>query len=289
MGPSNQRCKKKNFAECEIQVLIKEVEKRRRVLFNGVSVGVSAERKRMEWHRVCVAVNAVSAVHRSTREVKRKWFDMKVLAKKRISAHKESVGAAGWSMRSPPLSPQDVRLAFIMEDTQLSGELPPPEYPDIADPASVKAELEDEKLGVLIREYRGEEVPEVRGGVPEGGHSAAGPSSVSGETSGRVPTDSALQTQRDLVRSIESVTTELKHIGSVLCDISSTLKELVKTYTCCCNGTYGPVIVTCPKTAGLMELKEGCQILTCLPALFEKSWGSFHKMCDLRAEICEMP
>ncbi|XP_061094547.1 myb/SANT-like DNA-binding domain-containing protein 4 [Conger conger] len=232
---SKQRRKKKNFAECEIQVLVKEVERRRRILFNGASMGVSTGRKRMEWQRVCVAVNAVSAVHRSTEEVKKKWFDMKMLAKKRISAHRESVGAAGRSVRSPPLSALDERLAFIMEDIQPCGELPPPdECPDTAEPTSVKAELEDEKPGVLsgeeVPEYR-EEVPEVHGGVPEGGHSAAGPSSISGETSGRVPTDSALQTQRDLVRSIESVTTELKHIGSVLCQISSTLKELVKTYT----------------------------------------------------------
>ena len=103
------------------------------------------------------------------------------------------------------------------------------------------SELEDEKLGVLSEEeepkYR-EEVQEYReevsasGGVgPDGGYSAAGPSSVSGETSGRVHTDSTLQTQRDLIRSIDSVTSELKHIGSVLCQISSTLKELVKTYT----------------------------------------------------------
>ena len=136
---SKQRRKKKNFAECEIQVLLAEVEKRRRVLFNGASMGVSTGRKRVEWQRVCVAVNTVSSVHRSTEEVKKKWFDMKMLAKKRISAHRESVGAAGWSMGSPQLSPLDERLAFIMEDIQPSGELPPPDgYPDTAESTSVK-------------------------------------------------------------------------------------------------------------------------------------------------------
>lgn len=133
---SKQKSKKKNFSDCEIEVLLAEVERRRRVLFNGVSMGVSNRRKRMEWHRVCVAVNNVSSDHRSPGEVKKKWFDIKVQAKKRISAHRQSVGAAGWSS---PLSPLDERVAFIMEDIQPSAALAPPDgYPDMAESPAVK-------------------------------------------------------------------------------------------------------------------------------------------------------
>ncbi|KAJ8377089.1 hypothetical protein SKAU_G00076690 [Synaphobranchus kaupii] len=98
MAMYRQKSKKKNFSECEIEVLLGEVERRRAILFDGHSMGISNKRKRLEWHKVCAAVNSVSSVCRCTPEVKKKWFDMKVQAKKRLSAH--SVSASGWGGRS---------------------------------------------------------------------------------------------------------------------------------------------------------------------------------------------
>ncbi|XP_064190462.1 nuclear apoptosis-inducing factor 1-like isoform X1 [Anguilla rostrata] len=139
MALLRHKCKKKNFTEREIEVLLGEVERRRSILFNGVSMGVSNKRKRLEWHRVCAAVNASSAVNRSAGEVKKKWFDIKVQAKKRISAHRESVGVGGWCVGAPPLSPLDERLASIIGDIHMSAMLPPlDEFTEMAESTAVK-------------------------------------------------------------------------------------------------------------------------------------------------------
>ncbi|KAJ8278248.1 hypothetical protein GJAV_G00085550 [Gymnothorax javanicus] len=236
-----QKVKKKNFSNREIEVLLEEVERRRYILLSGVSVGISRKRKRMEWQRVCAAVNAAGSANRTTPEVKKKWSDLKVQAKKRISAHRQGFCASGWSVGSTELSPIDVRLASIIED--MGRVLPPPDWgTDMAASIVVKPEaeeLEDQKVSVMDREEvsgAAEEVAEeVAGGeeeMPELDDGAPGPSGVSGgRTSAPTPTDSALCTQRDLIQSIDNVTSELKHIGNVLSEISSTLKALVKTYT----------------------------------------------------------
>ncbi|XP_035271167.1 nuclear apoptosis-inducing factor 1-like [Anguilla anguilla] len=236
MALLRHKCKKKNFTEREIEVLLGEVERRRSILFNGVSMGVSNKRKRLEWHRVCAAVNASSAVNRSAGEVKKKWFDIKVQAKKRISAHRESVGVGGWCVGAPPLSPLDERLASIIGDIHMSAMLPPlDEFTEMAESTAVKTESEDQKMGVPGAEEvpeRSEEAQEGSEEVQQEEDSAPGPSSVSGAGRGHASgDDAAVRTQRDLIRSIDNVTSELKHIGNVLCQICSTLKELVKTYT----------------------------------------------------------
>ena len=59
---------------------------------------------------------------------------------------------------------------------------------------------------------------------PVPGHSA----SRAHGTSGCVLTDAVLQTQRETIAAINCVTDELKQIRMVLCDISLSLKELVK-------------------------------------------------------------
>ncbi len=56
--------------------------------------------------------------------------------------------------------------------------------------------------------------------VPARPHSTGG--------SGRVLTEAVLQTQRDTINAITVIADELKQIRVVLCDIASTLKDLVK-------------------------------------------------------------
>ena len=82
MAKAERKAKKRNFTQCEVEVLVGEVEKRKAVLFGGYSAGVANAKKAQEWQHVADNVNAVTSEGRSVAEVKKKWCDIKVDAKK---------------------------------------------------------------------------------------------------------------------------------------------------------------------------------------------------------------
>lgn len=54
------------------------------MLFGGHSVGITNAKKALEWQKVADAVNAVASQPRTVAEIKKKWSDIKVEAKKRL-------------------------------------------------------------------------------------------------------------------------------------------------------------------------------------------------------------
>ena len=71
-------------------------------------------------------------------------------------------------------------------------------------------------------------LPELGGdeGVP--GEEVPGEEIPGTPGSGRVLTDAVLQTQRDTISAINVIADELKGLRVVLCEISTSLKDLVK-------------------------------------------------------------
>lgn len=90
--------RKRNFSETEIEVLVDEVSARRETLFGGHSSGITNKRKATEWHAVATAVSA-AGTERSVAEIKKKWSDLKVEAKKKVALHRRSVAATGGSRK----------------------------------------------------------------------------------------------------------------------------------------------------------------------------------------------
>lgn len=121
MSPS----KKRNFTECELETLLNEVEARKSVLFGFLSTGISAKSKRVEWDKVCLAVNAVGSQQRTAADLKKKWSDLKVEVKRRTAAHRQSVATTGGGTGEHQLSPFEQRVAGIVGDTALSGVVTP--------------------------------------------------------------------------------------------------------------------------------------------------------------------
>lgn len=78
----------------------------------------------MAWGQVTNAVNAVSPVCRTTAEVKKKWFDLKVSSKKRIAAHKRDLGATGGGQSLISESPLADKIAENIGEASMSGVLP---------------------------------------------------------------------------------------------------------------------------------------------------------------------
>ena len=115
------RVKKRNFTESELEILLHEVEMRKHMLFGTLSTGINAKQKTNEWERVCEAVNAVGSQQRTHSEIKKKWSDLKVEVKRRVSAHRRSVTATGGGTGVGELSPFDLRVAALIGDTALTG------------------------------------------------------------------------------------------------------------------------------------------------------------------------
>ncbi len=119
MAPK-QKTKKKNFNDNEREVLLSEVEARKYVLFKSVSTGVTGTGKKEAWDAVTQAVNVVSPEIRTVAEVKKKWFDMKFEAKRRISVQQRKKDTGG-GQGPPDLSAFDERMAAIIGQSSLSG------------------------------------------------------------------------------------------------------------------------------------------------------------------------
>lgn len=121
MAKASGKTKKRNFTDCEVEVLIDEVAQRRVVLFGGHSTGITNAKKACEWQRVTDAVNAVASQGRTMPEIKKKWSDIKVGAKRRIAAHRQSVRATGGGRGEPQLSQQDEKICGIICEILVSG------------------------------------------------------------------------------------------------------------------------------------------------------------------------
>ncbi|XP_054868348.1 t-SNARE domain-containing protein 1-like [Amphiprion ocellaris] len=106
--------RKGNFSETEIEVLVDEMEARKSILFGGHSSGITNKRKGTEWQQVVTSVNSVSSTERTVAEVKRKWSDLKVEAKKRVTCHRQSMSATGGGRGKPEPTPLDSRIASIL-------------------------------------------------------------------------------------------------------------------------------------------------------------------------------
>lgn len=65
------------------------------------------------WASITEAVNVVSPEVRTVAQVKKKWFDIKVDAKRRISDQKKKKETGG-GQGPPDLAPQDEQLAAII-------------------------------------------------------------------------------------------------------------------------------------------------------------------------------
>lgn len=121
MAAMESKSKTRNFSEAEIEVLVSEVDERKAILFGGHSSGITNLKKYLEWQHITAAVNAVASANRTVPDVKKKWSDLKVGAKKWLASHRQSVCATGGGKGAPDLSPMETRMASILGQTSVCG------------------------------------------------------------------------------------------------------------------------------------------------------------------------
>ena len=66
-----EKGRKKNFRECEVEVLISEVEARNNILFGSLSSRISTKTKKLAWEKVAKSVNDVGAESRTVADIKK--------------------------------------------------------------------------------------------------------------------------------------------------------------------------------------------------------------------------
>ncbi|XP_062242744.1 nuclear apoptosis-inducing factor 1-like [Platichthys flesus] len=200
---------------------------RKHMLFGTLSTGINAKQKTNEWERVCEAVNAVGSQQRTHSEIKKKWSDLKVEVKRRVSAHRRSVTATGGGMGVGELSPFDLRVAALIGDTALTGVVGAHEG-DTDHPQDKQGEGTDCSVGPGVSSV-GPGVSSVTAdsGFSTGSAARGTSNSSANHPTGRVLNRAVLESQAEIVRAIGGINDRLDRLINVLGDISASINTLV--------------------------------------------------------------
>ncbi|XP_056225015.1 nuclear apoptosis-inducing factor 1-like [Seriola aureovittata] len=115
--------KKRNFSEMEIDILTSEVAQNKDVLFVSLKSGITGAHKTAVWKRETEAVNSVAIEERTPAEVKKKWSDLKLATKKRVTALKRNIRQTGGGQpdSSLILTGTEEKIASLIGSESISG------------------------------------------------------------------------------------------------------------------------------------------------------------------------
>ncbi|KAL7397176.1 hypothetical protein ABVT39_018001 [Epinephelus coioides] len=214
------RAKKRNFTDTEIEVLVGEVETNQKILFGTLNAGVTNQRKNAAWEKVTTAVNSIGSEERS---LKKKWFDIKIRAKKRVTAHRHKISATGGGQATTTqLSPIDNRIASIIGDTALCGIFPDGDTDTLPTQPAVPSTSHTAETQASRACPQEPEAMEELGELEE--QEQPGPSKTHSVRPGgaRVLTEAVLQNQQHTTNSINEIKDQLTNITNTLLQINKT-------------------------------------------------------------------
>lgn len=87
-----------------------------KIVFGGHRSGIRTKIKSSEWQFVFTAVNDMSMTGSSVPEVKNKWSDLKIEAKRILAYHHRSLSATCGSTGKPKATPLDKTKGFLGEE-----------------------------------------------------------------------------------------------------------------------------------------------------------------------------
>lgn len=155
-----KRKRKSNFSVQETQTLLKEITKRKEVIFSKQLNTTINVMKRMAWEEIAQCVNAVGeGEQRTGTEVKRRYLDWRALMKrKRMKANIKLVGS-GFPL---PTSDLDDSLTEEMDDKVAFRNDPNFDWQNVADFRDAGGSLTEVKVE---EEERDPQSPEVSTGL----------------------------------------------------------------------------------------------------------------------------
>ncbi|XP_078534854.1 uncharacterized protein LOC144821551 isoform X3 [Lissotriton helveticus] len=117
-----ERKRKQKFSQEELQVLISEVVRHYGNIFGKQTLHVAESIKRSTWLDIQGKVNAIGVTHRDLEDLKKRWYDIRIITKKKLAAHrKESAATGGGRNRAPRLTDIEEMVASTLEKECIHG------------------------------------------------------------------------------------------------------------------------------------------------------------------------
>ncbi|XP_078496115.1 uncharacterized protein LOC144829071 [Lissotriton helveticus] len=118
---SSQKRKPK-FSSTELQVLVEEVVRVHRQLFGKLSLNVPESTKRRLWSDIGQKVNAVGVTPRSLDELKKRFYDIRSLTKRKMAEIQKQAGVTGGGRNpAPPLTELEELVSSTIERESVTG------------------------------------------------------------------------------------------------------------------------------------------------------------------------
>lgn len=118
---SSQKRKPK-FSSTELQVLVEEVVRVHRQLFGKLSLNVPESTKRRLWSEIGQKVNAVGVTPRSLDELKKRFYDIRSLTKRKMAEIQKQAGVTGGGRNpAPPLTELEELVSSTIERESVTG------------------------------------------------------------------------------------------------------------------------------------------------------------------------
>ncbi|XP_078518395.1 t-SNARE domain-containing protein 1-like [Lissotriton helveticus] len=117
-----ERKRKSKFSTMELQVLVEEVVRVHRQLYGRLSLTVPESTKRKLWIEIGERVNAVGVTHRSLDDLKKRFYDIRGVTKRKLAElHKQAGLTGGGKNRAPPLTDLEELVATTIESASVVG------------------------------------------------------------------------------------------------------------------------------------------------------------------------
>ncbi|XP_078520525.1 uncharacterized protein LOC144785554 [Lissotriton helveticus] len=117
-----ERKRKLKFSSMELQVLVEEVVKVHHRRFGKVSLTVPESAKRKIWLEILQKVNAVGVTTRVIEDLKKRFYDLRWLTKKKLADHhKQASKTGGGGNTAPPLTDLEELVATTLEAESVHG------------------------------------------------------------------------------------------------------------------------------------------------------------------------
>lgn len=112
-----RKARKANFSNCEDVAIIESYRKQKHVLQSKFKSTVTNRKKQTAWTEVTNAVNSVSAVCRTTKEVKERWVKLTKKAKAQLRARKYPPTSSG---KNDEMANLDVMADILLGESDLT-------------------------------------------------------------------------------------------------------------------------------------------------------------------------
>ncbi|KAJ3640494.1 hypothetical protein Zmor_017859 [Zophobas morio] len=113
----------KNFTKTELLALVDAIEARRKFLFGPLQGPTLTQYHRdRAWEKVVEAVNAVAPVVRTTKDIKKKFKDLKTRTKQKANAFKRSTKkTGGGENEETPLNEMEQKIISFIGTESIEG------------------------------------------------------------------------------------------------------------------------------------------------------------------------